>query len=42
VVLAVEAKNRHGEGCVDGRVAGEGIFVNLRLLVVKFLLPPFA
>ncbi len=36
VVLAVEAKNRHSVGCVDGRVAGEGIFVDLRLRVVKF------
>ena len=30
------SKNRHGVGCVDGRVAGEGIFVDLRLRVVKF------
>ena len=36
VDLAVEAKNRHGVFCVDGRVAGEGIFVDLRLRVVKF------
>ncbi len=42
VVLAVGAKNRHRVGCVDGRVAGEGIFVDLRLRVVKFPQPPFA
>jgi hypothetical protein len=38
----MEAKNRHGVICVDGRVAGEGIFVDLRLRVVKFPRPPFA
>ncbi len=42
VVLVVEAKNCHGVVCVDGQVAGEGIFVDLRLRVVEFPQPPFA
>ena len=36
------SKNRHGVGCVDGQVAGEGIFVDFRPRVVKFPRPLFA